>query len=156
VALGVREIAHVPTNVNEFSQEVNESSRFVRRRLTQLQVDLTVRFIEIAAELTPFRTGHAMANWNASRLAPDLEENFDEPLTVDEISRRARRALRGAKFGDPTYGSNAADYISFLNEGSSTQAAAGFIETAIAIAQDELGVVSAEEGDETPDAAEAA
>jgi hypothetical protein len=143
------------TNVNEFTQEVDEANPRVRRQLVKLQVDLTVRFVEIVAELTPFRTGHAQANWIASHSSPDTAENFDEPSSVDEISRRARRALRGTKFGETTYGQNNAPYISLLNDGSSAQAPAGFVETAIAIAEDELGFRQAEEVDED-DAAEAA
>ena len=136
------------TNINEFVLEVDEAPRRVQRQLVKLQVDLTVRFVELAAEFTPFKTGHAMANWIASRSAPDEEENFDEPLTIDEISRRARRALRGTKFGDPTYGQNNVPRISFLNEGTSNQAPAGFVETAAAIASDELGIRQAEELDD--------
>lgn len=126
------------TNLTEFSADLDEADRDVRGGIVELQVDLAVRFIEIAAELTPFLTGHAMANWVASVGSPDPEEQHDEPLTVREISERARAALRGVKFGDLVYAQNNADYISYLNDGSFSQAPAGFIEVALASAEQEL------------------
>lgn len=136
MAHGVR--ALMPTNVTTFAPTVRASNFRVERQLVALQFDLATRFVEIVAEQTPFDTGHAQANWVASRSTPDTEENFDEPLGVDEIVRRAKVALARLQFGEIVYVQNNVFYISFLNDGSSAQAPAGFIEVALAIAEDEF------------------
>lgn len=126
------------TNLKEFRAEVNQASPLVRRQLVALQFDLTVRFIEIVAPLTPYDTGHAQSNWVASRGSPDPEEREDEPLDIDELVRRAKIALAKLKFGESAFVQNNAPYISFLNDGTSNQAPAGFIDVALGDASSEF------------------
>lgn len=87
---------------------------------------------------TPVDTGFARSNWVASITgSPDLS---DRPIrsrtaTISEI----KTITAGVKADGEIHIANGGDkvrYLKFLNEGSSTQAPAGFVGFALVMAQD--------------------
>lgn len=118
------------TNVTQFTAELLREREVVPREFVKLRRRQALTFVELVATDMPVDTGHAQANILVSRLGPDETENFDEPLSVREIVNRARAVLRTLRPFDPIFVNFNAPYMSFLNDGSSTQAPAGFIETA--------------------------
>jgi hypothetical protein len=71
---------------------------------------------------TPVKTGLAQSNWQVTSGAP--------AEGIVEIGHRA--SIPDTQPGDPIYIANNVPYIQRLNDGSSKQAPAGFVEDAIA------------------------
>lgn len=85
---------------------------------------------------TPVDTGRARANWQAnvgSALTGALTDI--DRSGGDTISRNARKISgRRPGSGQEIHITNNVDYINQLNQGSSAQAPAGFVETAVMVA----------------------
>ena len=91
---------------------------------------------------TPVDTGRARSNWQVSNGSPILEtrqayapgENGSTagPNSSSAIAQ-AEGAIARARKGASIYISNNLPYIGRLNDGSSAQAPAGFIEQAVAV-----------------------
>lgn len=90
---------------------------------------------------TPIQTGQAKANWQmelgggeggSDSYLPD-ERLLRPPETIDwqAYSAEAVAAIEGYKAGQVIYVFNNLPYISALNRGSSRQAPAGFVESAV-------------------------
>jgi hypothetical protein len=89
---------------------------------------------------TPVDTGRARANWLVGIDAPktQIENDFQEGKGGSSAASVTSEALSKAKFeilkkrpGQIIFISNNLNYISDLNRGTSAQAPAGFVETAI-------------------------
>ncbi|WP_293395539.1 hypothetical protein [Nevskia sp.] len=78
---------------------------------------------------TPVKSGRARSNWLASVDEPRRE--IVEPRTDDETLAEAVAVVDRAKEYPLIYITNNLPYIQRLNEGSSKQAPAAFVETAI-------------------------
>lgn len=115
----------------EFENEVNE---FTKRFIETLLAELTT--------VTPADTTKALSNWQIGINSPVSDGPIDPYVagrggdTQPESARAAYEAgkaiLQAKRSGNVVYISNLADYIVYLNEGTSYQAPAGFIEIAIA------------------------
>ncbi len=87
-------------------------------------------------QATPVLTGRAKNNWNISVGSVDesiTEEGGDSATIESNQKSKAKEALAEITTFPPTLIviSNSLPYITELNEGSSTQAPAGFVERAI-------------------------
>ena len=89
----------------------------------KLTLDVTANLIET----TPVDTGHARANWVPSIGEPSRGE---QSSAAAQVSGQAAVAT-ATQIDQPVYVSNNVPYIQKLNEGSSTQAPAGFIQRAV-------------------------
>ncbi len=88
---------------------------------------------------TPVDTGLARSNWVASLAGPDLSDRSirSKSATISEI----KSVTAGVKADGEIHVANGGDkipYLKHLNEGSSTQAPAGFVGFALAMAKDFL------------------
>lgn len=85
---------------------------------------------------TPKKTNQAAANWQAAvGVLPDFKPGYTD---IPGARDAARAAINSRKTGDYIYISNAAPYISLLNQGSSQQAPAMFVEKALARARQQV------------------
>jgi hypothetical protein len=91
-------------------------------RATALLVDQVVTFA------TPVDTGRARANWRASAERPLYTTT--ESTDADASLNASKAAIAGDRSG-VIYITNNLDYIGALNDGSSAQAPAGFVEQAV-------------------------
>jgi hypothetical protein len=81
---------------------------------------------------TPVDTGRARANWGVEIGQPFTRElDSTDPGGVGTISQN-NRLIAQRKFPDAIFISNNVPYINELNDGSSAQAPAGFVEMAVA------------------------
>lgn len=131
---------------DEVDRVVGELERFAERLIVKLTLDVAANLIEA----TPVDTGWARANWVAAIGAP-AEADVDLART-DEQAAAGRAAEQQASLGrvaadydlagGAVFVTNNVAYISRLNEGSSRQAPAGFVQQAIgkAVTQDILGI----------------
>ena len=80
---------------------------------------------------TPVDTGRARSNWFASKGAPvaDIRDNID--LGGSASVADVRRIAESVEKGESIFITNSLPYIRRLNEGSSKQAPAGFIDAAV-------------------------
>lgn len=89
---------------------------------------------------TPVDTSTALSNWQVNLTSPAADEISAYALgqrgstqgpSASRALAEAQVELQRKKPGQPIFLSNLVDYIKKLNEGSSAQAPAGFIEAAI-------------------------
>ena len=83
---------------------------------------------------TPVDTGRARANWITSVGIPITEDIEDNDVSGSATIARNNTTIRAQKSGQTIYISNNLPYIGKLNEGSSAQAPANFVEIAVRIA----------------------
>lgn len=82
--------------------------------------------------LTPVDTGRALSNWNAGINSPDDVYRETEDPMDSKTSARLASELKGLKFGDTAYITNATPHVPFLEYGSSKQAPNGMIRITLA------------------------
>lgn len=106
------------------------------------RLDKTVRAVALVVdralvEATPVDTGRARANWQAS-----LNNPLTAQIAIQDVSKKdsgfvparqndALKAISAYKLADTILISNNLPYIRKLNEGSSQQAPAGFVDAAL-------------------------
>lgn len=125
-AFGRRMGAHSRT----FSQRVDKA---IKR--TAVIVDQTVVLA------TPVDTGKARSNWVVSVGSPSRQENAayapgsklgkNETGNANAAMAQGRQVISGRKPGKTIYITNNLDYIEDLNNGTSQQAASGFVQKAV-------------------------
>lgn len=98
----------------------------------ELLMEDLITFIGIAVVITtPVDTGFARANWRPSlNIAAPTPVSFLDPTGSATIARIETVAKRW-RIGDTAFLTNRAPYIGKLNQGSSPQAPAGFVEAAV-------------------------
>lgn len=85
---------------------------------------------------TPKKTGQAAANWQAAiGVLPDFKPGYTD---IPGARAAARAVIDARKPGDRINISNATPYIGLLNQGSSQQAPAMFVEKALARARQQV------------------
>jgi hypothetical protein len=89
---------------------------------------------------TPVDTGRARANWRVGLNTPVTaardafakgQKGSTASANADAAIAEGQNVIDGRQTGQPIYISNNVEYIGRLNEGSSAQAPAGFVEAAI-------------------------
>lgn len=94
----------------------------------ELMRETAIRAADNIAAATPVDTGRARANWNLSAGTPDL-------TTTEGTSRQGYDAEQITGTEKELFISNGLPYIEKLNEGSSTQAPANFVELGVMLAK---------------------
>jgi hypothetical protein len=82
---------------------------------------------------TPVDTGRARANWQVGIGEPELGATEDTDPGGGETVARNNLVISGSKPEAEIHLTNNLPYIEALNEGSSSQAPAGFVEEAVAV-----------------------
>lgn len=113
----------------------SEFARRIDRLALRIEgnVDQTVRRVAIAVDqavvlATPVDTGRARSNWIAQVGSP--ARRTVEPTSAQATISQAQAEIGRREIGQDVYISNNLPYIERLNEGSSAQAPAGFVEEA--------------------------
>jgi len=115
---------------------VTSLERFLDRIMKKIALDIVANLVRAPSEGgTPVDTGWARANW-----IPNIGQPVSSPEgTREAVSNAGQQAgiatvVTGYRVasGRPIFISNNVPYIVFLNEGSSRQAPAGFVQRAIA------------------------
>lgn len=120
------------TTLKIFAQQMNQLAATVQQRVPLLTKAVAEHVVEGVARDNPVLTGQSSANWKTSIGAPDTSwDEGDNPAAGQHSVDEAKKALIALAIGQTVYISNNVPYIVELNQGSSTQAPAGFVETAI-------------------------
>jgi hypothetical protein len=119
--------------------ETERVTRELEQQISEVMSALAINITSKLKEKTPIDTGWARANWIPSVGEPyDLDISGDDDLDF-ESSNIASVAGENELINyhidkGPIFIVNNVPYITFLNEGSSRQAPAGFVQKAIATA----------------------
>jgi len=114
------------SNARDFALRLDAHAAVVRERATDLHRQAHVELHDALVEATPKRSGRAAAGWMASIGAPAVGAPSEGLGSYEP--QDARRALSSLKVGRVSHETNNIDYIDLLNNGSSSQAGAGFVE----------------------------
>ncbi|QZA70460.1 minor tail protein [Erwinia phage AH03] len=126
--------------LRDLSKRLRTLSKEIPKQVNQLKVDVALTIQADLAKETPVDTTKAVSNWKATRIAPfpnDVEPYFPgfygytAYKSIQASIADAEVNLKGTKPGETVFIVNNADYIKDLNEGSSKQAPAGFVEASI-------------------------
>lgn len=106
------------------------------RKSNEGMKEVTLATIDALVTDTPKKTNQAAANWQAAiGVLPAFKPGYTD---ISGARAAARAVISSRKTGDYTYISNATPYISLLNQGSSQQAPAMFVEKALARARQQV------------------
>lgn len=111
-----------------FAQEINAIGQNIIRNSVRLQRTVAEHVVEFVATQTPIDTGRASGNWITQIGSPDTGYDPNETGGPQTSIDRAKAALAALAVGQTVYISNNVPYIVPLNQGTSSQAPAGFVE----------------------------
>jgi len=122
--------------MDETDRAIEQAKREIKVTTLKALNKTAIIASQVLISSTPVKTGKARANWNASFDSPDsqVKEKFDKTGSATVAENSAIIASNTKEFRD-IYISNNVPYIEPLNNGSSAQAPAGFVEKAVAIAR---------------------
>lgn len=120
--------------IANFDARMKKLGARVYQRSNQGVKDLASVVLNSLIDNTPKKTGQAAANWHVGVGSP--APGFQEGFTAYDQTRAAGLAkISSRQPGQPINISNQTPYISKLNNGSSVQAPAGYVEMAISNAE---------------------
>lgn len=132
--------------VDQVTKVINQLERFTERLIVKITLDVTANLIEV----TPVNTGWARANWVASigrAVVEDLSTIEPSSQAAGGASQRQSASLASVASAyrlqaGAVFVSNNVPYISDLNDGTSQQQPAGFVQRAVAkaVTRDILGI----------------
>lgn len=112
-------------------------SRRMAKRAKNLRDNVQARVRDAAVQIdaslvisTPVDTGRARSNWLPSVAGPRIGQVVEPRDPASAVAETASVAST-AKPGDAVYITNNVPYVRRLNDGSSAQAPAGFVERAV-------------------------
>ena len=118
-------------SLDQFATRMKQRALEIERGAGKLVRETALVANQAVIAATPVDTGRARANWLASLQNP-VEEATDnvDPSGSETIAANAS-TIENQKPGESIYLSNNLPYIESLNQGSSAQAPAGFVEQAV-------------------------
>lgn len=124
--------------MSETDRAIERAKREIMKAVNEKVIDAALQISQTVILSTPVDTGRARANWQANigeATTSTIDELDDSGL--GRIGKNTQIILQ--KGDDPTqevHITNNLSYIGKLNEGSSKQAEAGFVERAVESARD--------------------
>lgn len=115
--------------MNQVIRVVGQLENFTEDLITRLTLEAVAQLVPD----TPIDTGWARSNWVPS-IGSSVDETTGTPENVSQAVQEAGLATVATQYRLPNtvFISNNVPYITRLNEGSSAQAPAGFVQNAIA------------------------
>jgi len=130
----------MPRTLIELAESLEVKVREIEKSGVDIAVKVAMTIIGDLAYRTPVDTSRAISNWRVSLGSPVKDsivphypgrQGSTYSASAAETVSLAKLILKSKKPGQLIYISNNLPYIRKLNEGSSTQAPAGFVERAI-------------------------
>lgn len=127
-------------SLKEFSKRMTLRGRKVAKGADDLTRQVAIAADQAVVSSTPVDTGRARSNWIASIGAPSSDvieahapgkDGSTEAENTQAATNQAEAVISGYRAGEEIHISNNLPYIQALNDGSSAQAPANFIETAV-------------------------
>lgn len=125
-------------DLNDFAARLKDIADSLEPNVNKLMKDVATAVATEVVASTPVLTSRARANWQTTLNEPAqgvLYPQPQKPPTPESGAERslaeAREVLSEYKTGDTVYIANRLPYISLLNEGSSKQSPAMFVERSV-------------------------
>lgn len=137
----------MPKSLLNLANELEAKADDIKEQGSQLAVKVAMTIIVDLAYRTPVDTSRAISNWQVTLGAPptgSIQAHYLGRLgstysaSASETVSLAKLILKTKKPNQAIYISNNLPYIRKLNEGSSQQAPAGFVERAILLGRKQL------------------
>ena len=125
-------MARVRTNAGAVGRRMEEHFRIIAENANSVVAELAVSFAEDVSEATPVDTGAAEYSWNVTKNSGPVFVSEDSVVITNPSGVRAQARAAVGKTAQRADVTNGATYIGKLNNGTSTQAPAGFVRTALA------------------------
>ena len=119
----------------ESARVTRQLRRFIEKVVVKITLDIVANLQEKPSKGgTPIDTGWARANWIATATVPSTSPvGTRHSVSAGASSRAIAKLISTYRLAaGPIYVSNSVPYIARLNQGSSKQAPAGFVQRAIA------------------------
>ena len=118
-------------SLSVFARRIKKLAERIEVNVSRTVIKTAIAINQAVVISTPVDTGHARVNWQLGISTPVRSINpATDPSGAATIALNNAKAMT-RKDGQDIYISNNIDYIGFLNEGSSAQAPAGFVEIAV-------------------------
>lgn len=131
-------------NLQDLARSLNKKVDEIEKAASDLAVGTALTIVGDLAVKTPVDTSKAISNWQvdlnkepSNRIEPHYPGSHGSTFSASagETLSKAKMILRNKKPGSVIYITNNLPYIQKLNEGSSKQEPAGFVERAILLAR---------------------
>lgn len=127
-----------PRGFEQRMRELGEAIEAGARQLVNDVADVVQQHIIEATPVSHLETGHsgrARNNWIVTINTPSTEARYTGPFDPTGQARvlENQTVIQNNKRGRPVYIANNLNYISLLNDGFSSQAPAGFVQSAMLI-----------------------
>lgn len=126
----------------DLSAKLRKAAKSIPLQANEFAKGTALEIVKELATNTPVDTSKAISNWKATLVAPypsEVEPHYPGiygstySKSVAETIAEAERNISKKKPGETIFITNNADYITELNNGSSKQAPAGFVERAVIV-----------------------
>ena len=134
-------------NLNDLAIRMQELKKELPVKVATLTNKVALYLVKELTLVTPVDTSKALSNWQLSKTGKPSKElqayvsgsrgsSFGASSAATQLE--ATQNIKGRKLGQTVFISNLADYIVKLNSGSSRQAPAGFVESAVLKARNNI------------------
>lgn len=127
-------------SLEDLAREMEKLDAHIKEDASKIAANVAVTIAGDLAFKTPVDTSQALSNWVTSLDMPTEhpipphfpgEQGSTYTASATETLNRARLTVRDKKPGQPIFITNNVHYIKELNDGSSRQQPAGFVERAV-------------------------
>lgn len=118
-------------DLKAFQRRIKKHAKNVETKSNDNIIKMAVLIDQVVTIGTPVDTGHARANWQASIETEVFDELDDEDPGGQAAIAKARSVIEGRKTEQTIHITNNVKYVPRLNEGSSAQAPAQFVQAAV-------------------------
>lgn len=138
-------------NLSDLAERVRRTQSEIDELIERSVVNLTLVILKDLLNNTPVDTSQAISNWQVSLTGPITtqippyiagQKGSTKNVAIANAIGQAAGILIARRRGQPIYIGNALPYIRLLNQGSSAQAPAGFIDAAFYRARLTQGAIS--------------
>jgi len=136
----------VANDLRTLGKRMNALADSIPKRANELKKKVVMTIVSDLAYSTPVDTSQAISNYQVNTVRPETaikahfqgERGSTYQASARETIDRARTFLETVQPGQAVYISNVLPYIIPLNNGTSTQEPAGFIERAVLLGRKEI------------------
>ena len=120
--------------LGQFARRMLRLANRIEPEVARVKREVALVVDQVVVPATPVKTGRARSNWIAAIGAPvrEVRETFGPTAAVSAAIAEAQVVIEGAgREADAIFISNNVSYIGKLNNGSSAQAPANFVQIAV-------------------------
>lgn len=121
-------------DLKAFAERIKKRAKQVEKNVDKTVAKTALAILATVIPATPVDTGRARGNWQVSLGEPILTELKAEDKTGQATVNKGAATAESRKSGQTIYICNNVPYIGRLNEGSSPQAPAQFVQSAVRVA----------------------